>query len=377
MSEQPQISSSGNSSQESAAVSAVSAENAAAVAALLLLEQQAVQDVVGPLRDRLSELFRSLASRYVLLTGGLDRPIAEPAQALALRQIYTDGLADLRQHVETARLADFASQAMNRGLDYANRYLPEPVPADAVTMPAEVIEAVEQLPQQVAEKTEDALNFADQTPLTGWDDLVRQMGKAHQVPNSIERTVTTVVNRANGSAIRQAAVAKGASLLWVAEPDACVICLALSGHVIDPSSGDGFDEEATFGRPGSAPDVWPPGEPLMEPPRHPYCRCHPELWFGPHVPEGGPEENALYSRPGVAAGVDLPAALRREAKRSVVYGWSLPSESNKIRLDAAGRLLQAGAGLPRTVEERAHKAVARGRFDNRVHPSRRTVKRDR
>jgi hypothetical protein len=372
---QPQVNSAGNSSAEQQSVSAVKAENAAAVAALLLLEKQAVEAVAGPMRTRLADLFRSLAGRYVLLTGGLDRPIADPAQARALQQIYADGLADLREFAEADRLADFARQALGRGLDYANRYLADPV--TTATLPAEVVQAIDNLDQQISEKVGDALHFADQTPLTGWDDLVRQVGKAHQIPNSVERTVTTVVNRANGSAIRQAAVAKGASLLWVAEPDACVICLALSGHVIDPSSGDGFDEEATFGKPGSAPDVWPPGEPLMEPPRHPYCRCHPELWFGPHVPEGGPEENALYNRPGVAAGVDLPAALRREAKRSVVYGWSLPSESNKIRLDAAGRLLQAGAGLPRTVEERAHKAVARGEFDNRIHPSRRTAKRDR
>lgn len=374
MADQPQVNSAGNTPAEQQSVSAVKIENAAAVAALLLLEKQAVDAVVGPLRDALRELFRTLASRYVLLTGGLDQPITTPAQAQALQQIYVAAIQQLPPVDQTA-LTNYVDQAMVRGLTYANRHIPDPVPPEDIKVPEEIVDAVDDLPQQVSEKVEDVLTTGEQLPLEGWDDLVRQMGKANQVPNSVERTVTTVVNRANGSAIRQAAVAKGASLLWVAEPDACVICLALSGHVIDPASGDGFDEEATFGKPGSAPDVWPPGEPLMEPPRHPYCRCHPELWFGPSVPEGGPEENALYNRPGVAAGVDLPAALRREAKRSVVYGWSLPSESNKIRLGAAGRLLQAGAGLPRTVEERAHKAVARGKFDNRIHPSRRTVRR--
>ncbi len=368
-----QANSAGNTGAEQQAVSAVTVENAAAVAALLVLEKQAVDATVGPLRDLLRELFRSLASRYVLLTGGLGNPITDPAQAAALQQIYTDGLAQLADHAETQALHDFAEQALGRGLDYANRYLADPVARGGVTLPDEVVQLIDQVPQQVAEKAAEAVRFAQQQPLTGWDDLVRRMGKASQAPTSVERTVTTVINRSNSDAIRQVAVDKGASLLWVAEPDACVICLALSGHIIDPMSGDGFDEEATFGKPGSAPDVWPPGMPLMSPPRHPNCRCHPELWFGTSTEPGGPADSSLYNRPNVGATVDLPAALRREAKRSVVYGWSLPSESNKLRLEAASRLLSIGAGLPKSVEERGHKAVARGRFEGRTHPSKRRI----
>jgi hypothetical protein len=374
MSEQPQVNTAGNSSAEQAAVSAVTVENAAAVAALLLLEKQAITAVSGPLRQLLSNIFRTLAGRYVLMFGGLERP-ADPVQAQQLVQILVTELQAVATYDPTPQLEEFAARAAVRGLEYANRHLPDPVAADTIELPTVLTQAIEAVPTAMAQSVADTTTFAEQLPITGWDDLVKAMGHANQAATSLERSSTWAVNKASSDAIRQVAVNKGASLLWIAEPDACVRCLALSGHLIDPMSGEGFDEEATFGRPGSAPDVWPPGQPLMGPPAHPNCRCHPELWFGPHVPVGGPEENALYNRPGVGANVDLPAALRREAKRSVVYGWSLPSESSTVRLDAAARLLQRGAGLPKSVEERGHRAVAKGSFDNRIHPSRRRAAR--
>lgn len=371
MSEQPQVNTAGNTNAEQQAVSSVTVENAAAVAALLLLEKQAIDAVSGPLRKLLSDIFRVLAARYVIMFGGLDRPAADPVQVQQLTELLVTELQSVAAYDPTPQLQQFATAAAARGLEYANRYLTDPVAPDAIELPSVLTEAIGAVPGAMAESVASTENFVEQLPITGWDDLVRAMGKANQAATSLERSTTWAVNKANSDAIRQVAVNKGASLLWVAEADACVVCAALSGHIIDPMSGDGFDEEATFGKPGSAMDVWPPGEPLMGPPRHPGCRCHPELWFGAHVPPGGPEENALYNRPNVGANVDLPAALRREAKRSIVYGWSLPSESNTVRLDAAQRLLELGAGLPRSVEERGHRAVARGEFDNRIHPSHR------
>ncbi|HEV2346462.1 MAG TPA: hypothetical protein VGS97_20350 [Actinocrinis sp.] len=377
MSEQPQVNTAGNTDSEQQAVSSVTVENAAAVAALLLLEKQAIDAVSGPLRQLLRNIFRMLAARYVLMFGGLEQPAADAVQAQQLAELLVTELQAVAEYDPTPQLQQFAAQAAARGLEYANRYLTAPVAPGVVQLEPVLTEAIGAVPETMAESVASTANFVEQLPITGWDDLVRAMGKANQAATSLERSTTWAVNKANSDAIRQVAVNKGASLLWVAEPDACVICLALSGHIIDPMSGDGFDEEATFGKPGSAPDVWPPGEPLMGPPRHVSCRCHPELWFGAHAAPGGPEENSLYNRPGVGANVDLPAALRREAKRSIVYGWSLPSESGAVRLDAASRLLARGAGLPRSVEERGHRAVAKGAFDNRIHPShrRRAVRR--
>jgi hypothetical protein len=138
----------------------------------------------------------------------------------------------------------------------------------------------------------------------------------------------------------------GLRVVWVAERGACLTCLALSGHVIDPNSGTGFDEFATFS-PHGAPQVWPPGMPLMAPPRHPHCRCRLRIIAA---------DNTM-----------LPEALRREAQRSVARGWS-DHDSRKSRLTAADRLMARGAPLPRTVQERARVDVARGSFSTRHRP---------
>lgn len=367
---QPQVDAAGNTAAEQRAVSSVSVENAAAVAALLLLEKQAVEAASGPLRRLLSDVFRLLAGRYVLMFGALDRP-ADPVQAQQLTGLLTSELEHIRGYDPTETLTRFAAQASNLGVTYANRYLADPVPAAEIPVDRAVERAIQDTIPGIDAAIDEAQRFAVKLPVAGWDDVVRQMGKASQAATELDRQTAWALARAKNSAIRSAAVARGASVLWVAEPDACVICLALSGHVVDPASGDGFDEEATFGKTGSAPAVWPPDEPLMGPPRHPHCRCILEVWIGPSLTPGGEADNSLYSRPDVGATVDLPAALRREAKRSIVYGWSLPSESGVVRLDAAQRLLARGAGLPKSVEERGHAAIKAGKFDNRVHPSRR------
>jgi hypothetical protein len=82
------------------------------------------------------------------------------------------------------------------------------------------------------------------------------------------------------------------------------------------------------------------------------CRCQVSVWLG--------------SAPGQP---DFPERLKHEAARSVLKGWSLPSESNRVRLRAAESLLAGGGrGLPRSVQEEAALAIARGRFKSRSVP---------
>lgn len=141
-------------------------------------------------------------------------------------------------------------------------------------------------------------------------------------------------------------VDNGLRVVWVAERDACLVCLALSGHVSDPNAGVGFDEDATFG-PHRPTPVWPPGMPLMAPPRHPSCRCRLRIITA---------DNVL-----------VPEALRREAERSVARGWS-GYDSRRARLKAADHLISRANRLPRSVQERAAKDVARGHFSDRHKP---------
>jgi hypothetical protein len=244
--------------------------------------------------------------------------------------------------------------------------------------------------QQVLAAAVETVRRAAGGPLASAKDLEAVAGRAAGVTSRVERQVRAVTNRAvNQTAVqivtltppprpappatveraplaenlpnrsvmaaqpplssngRTPLVDNGLRVVWVAERGACLTCLALSGRVIDPNSGDGFDEDATFGKPGSAPLVWPPGMPLMGPPRHPNCRCRLRI---------------------LAAGnVMVPAALRREAERSVARGWS-DYDSRRARLGATDRLVRQANRLPRTVNERGARDVARGSFSTRHRP---------
>lgn len=208
-------------------------------------------------------------------------------------------------------------------------------------------------------------------PLATPADLEALAAKVGGIVPRVERNVRFVTNRAiNQTTVQIAASAttlqpptitgeppisvngrtplidNGLRVVWVNERDACLVCLALAGHVADPNSGLGFDEFATFS-PRPAPAVWPPGMPLMGPPRHPNCRCRLRIIAA---------DNTM-----------VPDALRREAERSVARGWS-GHDSRRSRLGAADMLVRRVNRLPRTVNERAAKNVAAGSFSTRHRP---------
>ncbi|MEI5603996.1 hypothetical protein, partial [Streptomyces brasiliscabiei] len=79
---------------------------------------------------------------------------------------------------------------------------------------------------------------------------------------------------------------------------------------------------------------------------HPRCRC---------------ELEPLVSR-------EYADALRREADRSVLRGFSLESEPMRVRVEAAERLLARGVDAPKSVIAYARRAVKRGEFDTRGRP---------
>lgn len=152
-----------------------------------------------------------------------------------------------------------------------------------------------------------------------------------------------------GTAVRAARA--GLNLLWVPEVNACLHCLAYAGWVVEPN--DPFPAGLTFAdKPLPRPDSLGP---LRWPPLHPNCRCR---------------VRAVDLRPGRPPkdlrdrAVSPAAAVAREARRSVLRGWS-GYASNPAALRAAERLLAAGAGLPKTVEARARRDVKRGEFSAR------------
>lgn len=156
---------------------------------------------------------------------------------------------------------------------------------------------------------------------------------------SARRNVVTLVNRAGNEGVVASASAAKRKLVWVAETNACVHCLAYSGRT------------AMAGR------DWPKGlsylgtnpydAPGKTPPLHPNCRCTLEVLESP----------------------EYAAALRREADRSVLRGFSLESESMRVRVEAAKRLLESGVEAPKSVKAYSARHIAAGRFPTRGRPA--------
>lgn len=156
--------------------------------------------------------------------------------------------------------------------------------------------------------------------------------------NALSRDVVTLVNNAGNAGTTAVADAAGRSTVWVAETNACVECLAYSGLIAKPDKA--FPGGLTYGPKSYNTD------PIAHPPRHPRCRCTVEV---------------LRSR-------EYADALQREADRSVLRGFSLESESMKVRLDAAQRLIERGVDAPKSVVAFARRSIKAGAFPTRGRP---------
>lgn len=169
-------------------------------------------------------------------------------------------------------------------------------------------------------------------------DVSTVLAPVFNAANIMQRDVTTLVNHAGNKGTAVVADAAGLPTVWVAETNACVECLAYSGRISKP--GKPFPGGLTYGAKSYHPD------PVDVPPRHPNCRCTIE---------------PLVSR-------EYADALRREADRSVLRGFSLESEPMRVRVDAAERLLSRDVDAPKSVKAYAAAAVKRGKFGTRGRP---------
>ena len=156
--------------------------------------------------------------------------------------------------------------------------------------------------------------------------------------NRLRGSISDAVNRGGNEGSTAVADAAELPTVWVAETNACVHCLAYSGRVADP--GKAFPGGLTYGRKSYYPDA------IKTPPRHPRCRCTVEPLVAP----------------------EYATALRREADRSVLRGFSLESESMSVRIDAAERLLERGVDAPKSVIAFSRRAVRAGSFPTRGRP---------
>lgn len=264
-------------------------------------------------------------SRFVDTVERLKRMLAQESPEIRARVLALVAPAIGRD------LAAAVSSAFSIGAADAFSIIGEgrtPVISD--TPPPALVDAARKTERDIAASVSRARNLAR----TG-ADAATVLAPVFEAGNILQRDVVTLVNAAGNAGVTAVADAAQVPTVWVAETNACVTCLAYSGRVADP--GQAFPAGLSYGaRSTVAADV-------SYPPAHPYCRCQVE-----------PLNDQSYAD-----------ALRREADRSVLRGFSLESESMKTRVDAARRLLEADVVAPASVKAYARRAVRAGEFPTR------------
>jgi hypothetical protein len=318
--------------------------------ALLDIEQTAADQASGMLDRRMAELVESLTAAWVKLYGSVTARATRSLDALAT--LLSDLLARLKRAlaaaVPVARSAILAGAlaAAQHGVTVAEDAFPVSIDVKAVSVRSAADTGREDEVQAIvrAGRERAAALLVPEYATTLPKALTALASGGQRTAAELARTARTAANEAATAAAVETARVNGVGLLWVAERDACVHCLAYAGETTKP--GALFPNDLTYGdKPLTQPEERHKG--LIGPPLHPNCRCT----VRPFEVEWDPE---------------LPAALKREARRSVALGFKLDSEPSSVRLRAADRLLSSGkAGLPKTVTARAKRAVAAGRFADR------------
>lgn len=312
--------------------------------ALLVLEARARRDAGAGIRAQVAELTKRVLRLWVQHFGSLDSTPTTAAERVALdviRQAVTQGLAAVNTNV-TGRIRRDADRAATLGATLGAGQA-----AASFIHSVPVSPVVERVLSELGTTMDARLEVGQRLAAraASWSAVNAALATGSGAANSAERTATWATMRRANEGVREQARAAGADVIWVAERDACLYCLAQSGEVRGPRQA--FDGTRRFDTVRHL-TVWPEGSDLWAPPRHPECRCHLVVYRG-HV---GP-------------GPTMPEVLKREAQRSVVIGLALPSESQTVRARAAQKLVDADRGAPPTVLARTRRQLIAGTFRTR------------
>jgi hypothetical protein len=319
------------------------------------LENRIAARALGGIDARFDVLARRSITAWVTAFGGVQAEASNPGVLrrilAAIRAAIRRILGPLGARTEKA-LSDALLEAVRLGARQHAAFLDEATGRNrrAVSVrPSRGLRSrVGAVADAVAERRDRALDMLRPNRVRRLSDAQTGIGVARSATSAVRTHITTVVGEAVNEAAQAAIDHTGAKKLWVAERDACVNCAAYAGLTVAADA------------PFPAGLSWDPNqrgrrkEPVESPPLHPNCRCRIVAWQDDWAQEGV---------------ISMPDAVRREARRSIARGWSLPTESGAARIRAARELLRAGAGLPRSVEEFARLAVAAGRFQDRTVPT--------
>jgi hypothetical protein len=310
--------------------------------AALKLEEQIAQEASAPLRQALQGVMQQAIALWTAHFGS--------TEAAATEELLPGLLATVRNLLLAAPVPVPSSiqanvhKALVLGVQQASAQL-RVKPPSPPTLSQAITKTIAKLPDTTSKTLTAVAGQLHPAYITSFGDLQAALQPASKAVSSVERTARWTANAALAQGAAHVASDQGASRLWIAERDACVHCLAYAGQIAGPSSD--FPAGLTFGKKPLSTD------PIPDPPLHPNCRCRIVPWKDSWVRSGE---------------LPMPEALKREARRSIVRGFSLESESQSVRVQAAAKLLAGGADLPKSVEAYGAAAVKRGYFKTRQVP---------
>ncbi|MGY6019585.1 hypothetical protein [Streptomyces spinosirectus] len=263
------------------------------------------------------------------LLAGIRRDVDKASRDLGPRSRRTlEGVLQEATLLGAGHAVTFLKRATGRDHDLPDLHVARDVAHAAAGLEAAVLEQLRLAARLLTPR---------QVAASGWRGVILGLAAARRAARLVRETIAWTVHRAINDGAAQVADHHSARLLWVAEADACVICLAYAGRL---SGRDGrfpgglsMDPHSRSTRAAA----------LDGPPAHVNCRCRAVPW-----PSGW----------DVSPG-SLPDLLREDAWRSVAAGRGRPSEPVAARRRAAQALL-AQRGLSARVRRQAA-ATAAGR----------------
>jgi hypothetical protein len=312
------------------------------------LETQTTTEADGGAGAALAALVTSALAGWVTAFGALTVTGSGPALARYLAGVRRDvdrataGMAERAPRAVEARLGEAAGLGARHAVAFAREAAGGRHRVPKVSVPADALDAVRALGGTVREQLRLSARLLSEREAgrSGWRSVLAGIGAARRAVAMVGRVASWALHRAINSGAGQAIAALQAGRLWVAEPDACVQCLAYAGLLADTDGAfpGGLALDPHQRHAGAAR--------IDGPPKHPACRCRLVPWRDEWAPRNGHA---------------LPELLHEQAWRSVAAGRARPSESRAARLRAA-RTLLAQRGVPARVRRQAQAAVAAGHF---------------
>lgn len=307
------------------------------------LEEQTAEEADGGAGAALAALVAAALAAWVLAFGGVAAAGGGVALAAYLMRVRRDvnraqsGLDRRAPRAIEGALAEAAAMGARHAVDFARRASGEAAATPDVKVSRDARQAAKGVADAVGEQLRLAARLLNPRSVSSWRDVLTGLGAARRAASIVRSAVAWCLHRTINDGAEQAIAALGARALWVAEPDACVICLAYAGRLADR---DGRFPGGLSMDPASRSTT---KAAIEGPPAHPNCRCRLVPWRDEWA--HGP--------------TTLPELLRQQALTSIATGGGRPTESRTARIRAA-QALAVNRQIPDHLRHAA-RATAAGR----------------